>query len=67
MALHSKYFVAPSPTSVHWGGYGGSWGLADPRARVSLGYTPNNLLVSEGQDRRLRRFTIALQRLLPTL
>ena len=67
LALHSKYFPAPSPTSVHWGGYGGSWGLADPRARVSLGYTPNNLMVSDGQDPRLNRFTLVLGDLLAKL
>ena len=71
LALNSSYFPAPSKTSIHWGGFGGSWGLADPKARVSLGYAPNNLIVETDGDLpmepRLRRFSAALERLLPTL
>ena len=29
--LHSAMFRAATPTSFHWGGYGGSWGLMDRR------------------------------------
>jgi CubicO group peptidase (beta-lactamase class C family) len=71
LALDSNYFPAPSQTSIHWGGYGGSWGFADPRAGVSLGYTPNNLIVETEDgypmEPRLRRFSAALKYLLPTL
>ena len=71
--IDSKEFPAPTPTSMHWGGFGGSWGLMDPKAAFSLGYTPNNWIVpdvSSGQfaiDRRLARFMDALSELLPTL
>ena len=71
--LDSKEFPAPSPTSMHWGGFGGSYGLMDPKAAFSLGYTPNNWVVpdvSSGQlviDRRLARFRDVLSKLLPTL
>ena len=71
--LDSKEFPAPTPTSMHWGGFGGSWGLMDPRAQVSLGYTPNNWVVPEGVndqlklDARLQRFIEVSARLLPGL
>jgi len=71
--LDSKEFPAPSPTSMHWGGFGGSWGLMDPKAGLSFSYTPNNWVVPEvssGQfaiERRLARFMDALTKLLPTL
>jgi CubicO group peptidase (beta-lactamase class C family) len=71
--IDSKEFPAPSPTSIHWGGFGGSGGLIDPKAAFSLGYTPNNWVVpdvSSGQfaiDRRVARFWDALSKLLPTL
>ena len=71
--LDSKEFPAPTPTSLHWGGFGGSFGLMDPRAHVSLGYAPNNWVVpqfADGQiapDRRLLRVFEASAKLLPTL
>ena len=69
----SKEFPAPSPTSIHWGGFGGSGGLVDTKAAFGIGYTPNNWMVpdvSSGQfaiDRRVARFWDALSKLLPTL
>jgi CubicO group peptidase (beta-lactamase class C family) len=71
--LDSDEFPAPSPTSMHWGGFGGSGGFMDPKAAFSSGYTPNNWVlpdISSGQfaiDRRVARFWGALSRLLPTL
>lgn len=74
--LDSKEFPAPTPTSMHWGGYGGSWALADPRAAFSLGYAPNNWVIPppdatqlnpEAQDPRLGRLTGVLRDLLPSL
>jgi CubicO group peptidase (beta-lactamase class C family) len=67
--LHNPAFPAPTPTSLHWGGFGGSWMLADPRARVSLGYAPNNFRLDEDEkhDRRLGRFWRVLRDLLPGL
>ena len=67
--LHNPAFPAPSDTSMHWGGFGGSWGLIDPRAQLSLGYTPNNFRFDESEllDRRLSRFWRVLRELLPSL
>lgn len=73
MGIHSKEFPAPSPTSIHWGGFGGSMGVMDPRAGVSFGYAPNNFFVpcvTNGQlepDLRQKRLHNALVDLLPTL
>jgi CubicO group peptidase (beta-lactamase class C family) len=73
MGIHSKEFPAPSPTSMHWGGFGGSMGLMDPRAGVSFGYALNNFVVpslTNGQiepDLRQQRFLRVLTDLLPTL
>jgi len=68
--LHSAMYRAATPTSFHWGGYGGSWGLMDPKAEVSLGYAPNNWLLDvtlQGMDPRLERFSDALKVVLPRL
>ena len=70
--LHSETFAAPTPSSFHWGGYGGSWGLMDPKAGLSLGFAPNDLTVAAPDsiltlDPRLDRFTQVLAELIPTL
>lgn len=71
--LHSKEFPAPTPSSMHWGGFGGSWGLMDPRARVSIGFTPNNWTAPDTTneqlelDARLQRFMEASAKVLPGL
>ena len=67
--LDSPEFPAPSSTCIHWGGYGGSWGLADLKTGLSLGYAPNNLRVDPDQilETRLNRLFSALQILLPQL
>jgi CubicO group peptidase (beta-lactamase class C family) len=73
LGLHSAEYPAPSPTCAHWGGLGGSWGLADPATGLSLGYAPNNwnveTVASVGSHREPRqtRFADALEALLPTL
>ena len=72
LAMHSDFFPAPSPTSIHWGGFGGSWALMDPKAGVSFGYAMNNLRVDVEDDAlvmdpRLKRFSDALEKILPTL
>ncbi len=48
--LDIKEFPAPTPTSMHWGGYGGSQGVMDPASGVSFGYTPNNWRMPETPD-----------------
>jgi CubicO group peptidase (beta-lactamase class C family) len=67
--LSSAGYPGPSPTAFHWGGVGGSWGLMDPKSRVSLGYAPNNFLSGAGAafDPRLARFNAELSKLLPAL
>ena len=46
--LHSDDFPAPTPTSVHWGGYGGSFLTMDPASGISCGYAQNQLLLDDG-------------------
>jgi CubicO group peptidase (beta-lactamase class C family) len=67
--LSSAGYPGPSPTAFHWGGVGGSWGVMDPKSRVSLGYAPNNFLSGAGAvfDPRLARFNSELSKLLPAL
>jgi CubicO group peptidase (beta-lactamase class C family) len=65
--LSSPAFPGPSATAFHWGGAGGSWGVADPAARISFGYAPNNFLSGAGaaMDPRLAKFNAELEKLLP--
>jgi len=69
LGLDSPEFPAPSPTSVHWGGAGGSWACMDPNVGVSVGYAPNNWVIPPPdttqinpgeQDPRLRRIMDAM-------
>lgn len=48
--LDGPGFSAPSSTSVHWGGYGGSWIVMDPRARISVAYAMNYCHVHAPED-----------------
>lgn len=45
--LHSDGFPAPSQTTVHWGGFGGSFVTMDTATGVSVGFAPNRLLLDE--------------------
>ena len=74
--IDSKEFPAPSPTTLHWGGAGGSWAFMDPKPAVSAGYTPNNWIlpprditqVKSGEnDPRLRRIMAAMAEVLRKL
>ena len=47
--LDSREYPAPSPTTVHWGGMGGSWLAMDPATGISSAYTPNRLLIGDAQ------------------
>lgn len=53
--LHSVDFPAGTPTTFHWGGYGGSFVTMDQVSGISAAFTPNQLLVgdSHGSDPRL--------------
>jgi len=48
--LDSEYFPASTPTSMHWGGYGGSLATMDPATGMSVGFAPNRLLVEDIPD-----------------
>lgn len=61
-------FPLPSRSCFQWGGMGGSWWMADPRAHVSCAYTPNNFSASmHGLDPRQKPFWRALGEILETL
>jgi len=46
-ALSSGSFPAPTPTTVRWGGQGGSWVTMDPASGISAAYVPNRLRVGD--------------------
>jgi CubicO group peptidase (beta-lactamase class C family) len=48
--LDSEYFPASTPTSMHWGGFGGSLATMDPATGMSVGFAPNRLLEDENPD-----------------
>jgi CubicO group peptidase (beta-lactamase class C family) len=67
--LDSKEFPAASSSSMHWGGFGGSFGSIEPDADFSIGFTPNRWLVpaivngqleNEPRWKRLKEATRAL-------
>jgi CubicO group peptidase (beta-lactamase class C family) len=58
--LHSKEFPAPSPTTLQWGGWGGSVGMMDPAAKFSYGYATNHHVVGPLDDARRVRLRQAL-------
>lgn len=62
--LDSPGLRAPTPTTAHWGGYGGSLTSADPKTGLSVGYACNNLIVNmTALDPRLERFGAATRAL----
>ncbi len=46
--LDSEFFPGPTPTAMHWGGYGGSLATMDTATGISVGFAPNRLLVEGG-------------------
>ena len=52
--LDSEYFPASTPTSMHWGGFGGSLATMDPATGMSVGFAPNRLLEGENPDGKIR-------------
>ena len=52
--LHTDDYPAPTPTTMHWGGYGGSFLTMDPVSRISCGYAQSQMLLDGGPfaDRR---------------
>ena len=47
VGLHSDAYPAPTPTTFHWGGYGGSFLTMDLESGISCGYTPNGLIMTD--------------------
>ncbi len=46
--LDSEGFPAPTPTTMHWGGYGGSFLTMDPASGISCGFAQNQLMEGDG-------------------
>jgi CubicO group peptidase (beta-lactamase class C family) len=47
VGLHSDPFPAPTPSTFHWGGYGGAFLTMDLESGISCGYTPNGLIMTD--------------------
>jgi CubicO group peptidase (beta-lactamase class C family) len=67
--LHTDDYPAPTPSTMHWGGYGGSFLTMDPVSGISCGYAQNQLLLDGGPfaDRRRVEFWRLLGEITPTL
>lgn len=55
VGLDSDGFPAPTPTTFHWGGFGGSFVTMDRTTGLCVGFAPNRLRMGDryGEDRRL--------------
>lgn len=54
--LENENYPGPSPTSIFWGGYGGSWCFADPANGTAMAYTMNRCFEDVIDDPRQTRF-----------
>jgi CubicO group peptidase (beta-lactamase class C family) len=48
LGLHADEFPAPTSTTMHWGGYGGSFLTMDPATAISSAFAQNQLLTDGG-------------------
>lgn len=48
LGLHADEFPAPTPTTTHWGGYGGSFLTMDPATAITCAFAQNQLLTDGG-------------------
>jgi CubicO group peptidase (beta-lactamase class C family) len=48
LGLHTDDYPAPTPTTVHWGGYGGSFLTMDPGTEVTCAFAQNQMLTDGG-------------------
>ena len=64
--LDGPGFAAPTPSCVHWGGYGGSWSVMDPATGTAAAYAMNRCYTADDihEDPRQDRLWSALGRLL---
>ena len=51
--IDSVDFPAPTPTMLHWGGFGGSAFMADPATGLAVGYAPNKMLIDPTPEGRI--------------
>ncbi len=56
--LDSPFYRAPTASTVHWGGWGGSFLTMDPVSGISCGFAPNQLVHDAGFGRDERRSTL---------
>ena len=56
--LDSEGFPASTPTSMHWGGFGGSFLTMDPASGISCGFAPSQLMIGDafGDDPRIATY-----------
>jgi len=54
--LPSETMPLPNPRSLYWGGMGGSIALMDLDAKLSFGYTMNNMLMGTEEKLRIEKF-----------
>lgn len=55
LGLHADEFPAPTPTTMHWGGYGGSFLTMDPATAITSAFAQNQLLTDNGPQGDERR------------
>jgi CubicO group peptidase (beta-lactamase class C family) len=55
LGLHTDDYPAPTPTTMHWGGYGGSFLTMDPNTRITSAFAQNQLLTADGPHGDQRR------------
>jgi CubicO group peptidase (beta-lactamase class C family) len=68
VTLDHEEFRLPTPTSVYWGGRGGSFIVMDPESGVSCGYAMNNHIPTRhGTDERQQRLWSTLGRAMANL
>ncbi len=62
VGLHSEDFPAPTPTTFHWGGFGGSYVTMDPVSGISTAFAPAKLRLesSHGNEPRGDALWLAL-------
>lgn len=46
--IHHDGFPTPTPSTMHWGGFGGSLATMDPATGLSFAYVPNKLSLEDG-------------------
>ena len=63
VGLNSREFDCPSDGSLHWGGAGGSFVIADRNHRVSIGYAMNRMLPGKVDDPRNQPLRRAFNRI----